>query len=135
MKIKRAGLLKRLVAGIIDTFIEMAFILCAICFYAKGLIIPGVVVSVVAIGYIVFQDALFKSQSIGKRIMGIQCYSVVNQEVANYKEVFVRGGIRLFFILSCFLVVLDLFAAIVDKDNRRFSDLTAGTMVIEMIGH
>jgi uncharacterized RDD family membrane protein YckC len=77
-------------------------------------------------GYNIFFEGTWQGQTPGKKIVQIRVIDQSGQPVS-WSAVFIRNVIR---VLDENLVLIGLLSMIVDKNERRFGDLAAGTLVI-----
>ena len=130
-KVVKAGLFSRFIAALIDSAILFVLVFISLFFLSTDNIFVFVFFLILALVYFVTKDILFGNQSLGKKLLGLECYNVIEQRLANTKEIFIRGAIRLLMTFLFLSLIVDVFAAIADSDNRRFTDHAAGTMIIK----
>ncbi len=131
-KIIKADMFDRFTAALIDIILFIVPVFIALIFFINEYYAIAVFFFMLGFAYFLIQDSLFDSQSIGKKILGLQCYNVVEQRVANRKETLIRGAIRFLMTFLFLSIIVDIFAAIADTDNRRFTDHAAGTMIVKI---
>lgn len=131
-KIIKADMFERFTAALIDIILFIVPVFIALIFFKIEYYALAVFFFMLGFAYFLIQDSLFDSQSIGKKILGLQCYNVVEQRVANRKETLIRGAIRFLMTIFFLSIIADIFAAIADIDNRRFTDYAAGTMIVKI---
>lgn len=128
---KRAGLLVRTVAKILDFIIIVAAseIVPKAGFYA-------------GLAYLLIGDSLFGGQSLGKRLLGIRVVSSVSQKPCAIRDSIIRNsmfGVGYFFSGMLwfgwlFVILVALFEFIVllgNKDQMRLGDELAKTLVLD----
>lgn len=128
---KRAGLLNRTVAKILD-FILIA---AAVEVVPKAGFFAGLV-------YLLIGDGLFDGRSVGKKLIGIRVVSADIHSPCTFKDSILRNStFGIGYLLSKILWIGWLFIAIValfefilligSKDRKRLGDEIAKTIVIE----
>lgn len=78
--------------------------------------------------YHLFNDMIFKGQSVGKKIMNIKTVSVKTGEPCTALQAFLRN----FTLLFPGLGLLDMLTVLFTEENRRLGDMIAGTAVMDM---
>ncbi len=128
---KRAGLLLRTVAKILDFIIIAA----AVEIVPKAGFFAGLV-------YLLIGDGLFDGRSLGKKLIGLRVVSVDTNTPCTFRDSILRNsifGIGLLFykipwfgwILTAIVAVLEFIILLGSKDGMRFGDEVAKTVVIE----
>lgn len=111
-QVKKAEPVNRLLAGLIDwVIVSIGAILC---------LLPG-------LAYALLKDTLYDGRSIGKKMMGLQVINSQTLTPCKMMESVIRNVTLLIPIFS----LVDAVMVFVDKDNLRFGDKWANTMVIE----
>ncbi len=77
-------------------------------------------------GYNIFFEGTWQGQTPGKKMVQIRVIDRSGQPVS-WSAVFIRNMIR---VLDENLVLIGLLSMIIDRNERRFGDLAAGTLVI-----
>lgn len=128
---KRAGLLLRTVAKILDFIIIAA----AVEIVPKAGFFAGLV-------YLLIGDGLFDGRSLGKKLIGLRVVSVDTNTPCTFRDSILRNsifGIGLLFykipwfgwILTAIIAVLEFIILLGSRDGMRFGDEVAKTVVIE----
>ena len=128
---KRAGLLLRTVAKILDFIIIAA----AVEIVPKAGFFAG-------LAYLLIGDGLFDGRSLGKKLIGLKVVSADTQTPCTFRDSILRnstlGGGFLFYKLLwfgwIFMVIVSVFEFIIllgSKDKMRLGDEIAKTLVIE----
>jgi len=128
---KRAGLLLRTVAKILDFIIIAA----AVEIVPKAGFFAGLV-------YLLIGDGLFDGRSLGKKLIGLRVVSVDTNTPCTFRDSILRNsilGIGLIFykipwfgwILTAVIAVLEFIILLGSRDGMRFGDEIAKTAVIE----
>ncbi|OHE56167.1 MAG: hypothetical protein A2Z47_06720 [Thermodesulfovibrio sp. RBG_19FT_COMBO_42_12] len=128
---KRAGLLLRTVAKILD-FIIIAAVVEIV---PKAGFFAGLV-------YLLIGDGLFDGRSLGKKLIGLRVVSVDTNTPCTFRDSILRNsifGIGLIFykipwfgwILTAIISVLEFIILLGSRDGMRFGDEIAKTAVIE----
>jgi uncharacterized RDD family membrane protein YckC len=128
---KRAGLLLRTVAKILDFIIIAA----AVEIVPKAGFFAGLV-------YLLIGDGLFDGRSLGKKLIGLRVVSVDTNTPCTFRDSILRNsifGIGLLFykipwfgwILTAVISVLEFIILLGSRDGMRFGDEIAKTVVIE----
>lgn len=94
--------------------------------YGFVLMISMFVAFVVNFGYHIFFEGTWQGQTPGKKVAHIRVIEQNGQPVG-WPAVIIRNLIRVF---DTGLVLIGLLSMIIDKNERRFGDLAAGTLVI-----
>ena len=111
-QVKKAEPVNRLLAGLIDwVVVSVGMILC---------VLPG-------LAYALLKDTLYDGRSIGKKVMGLQVINSQTLTPCKMMESVIRNVSLLIPVFS----LVDVIMVFVDKDNLRFGDKWANTMVIE----
>jgi uncharacterized RDD family membrane protein YckC len=111
-QVKKAEPVNRLLAGLIDwVVVSVGMILC---------VLPG-------LAYALLKDTLYDGRSIGKKMMGLQVINSQTLTPCKMMESVIRNVSLLIPVFS----LVDVIMVFVDKDNLRFGDKWANTMVIE----
>ena len=128
---KRAGLLLRTVAKILDFIIVAAVVEIV----PKAGFFAGLV-------YLLIGDGLFDGRSLGKKLIGLRVVSVDTNTPCTFRDSILRNsifGIGLIFykipwfgwILTAIISVLEFIILLGSRDGMRFGDEIAKTAVIE----
>jgi len=147
LHLELAGMGNRVLACAIDTIISYAMlggigVLCWLGVVVIGMAnlpsqansiaigfvcLAGILVCfVVLFGYYIFFEGMWQGQTPGKKIAQIRVIEQNGQPV-NWPSVFLRNIVRVF---DMGLFFVGMIAMIIDKNERRFGDLAAGTLVI-----
>jgi uncharacterized RDD family membrane protein YckC len=147
LHLELAGLGNRILACLIDKLIIFSVLLVLVIllwlidigFGAAGmgsttknlvtalLLMFGILASFALIfGYHIFFEGTWQGQTPGKKVVQIRVIDQSGQPVS-WSAVFIRNVIR---VLDENLVLIGLLSMIIDKNERRFGDLAAGTLVI-----
>ena len=111
-QVKKAEPVNRLLAGLIDwVVVSVGMILC---------VLPG-------LAYALLKDTLYDGRSIGKKMMGLQVINSQTLTPCKMMESVIRNVSLLIPVFS----LVEVIMVFVDKDNLRFGDKWANTMVIE----
>ena len=111
-QVKKAEPVNRLLAGLIDwVVVSVGMILC---------VLPG-------LAYALLKDTLYDGRSIGKKVMGLQVINSQTLTPCKMMESVIRNVSLLIPVFS----LVEVIMVFVDKDNLRFGDKWANTMVIE----
>lgn len=94
-------------------------------YYLIGITV--LLVFAVNFGYFILFEGLWKGQTPGKKLAQIRVIEANGQPVG-WSSVFIRNLLRIVDELP--LVFLGILPMIIDKNERRFGDLAAGTLVI-----
>ncbi len=132
-ELKRAGLLLRIVAKVLDFILiaAVAEVAPKAGFYA-GLL------------YLLISDGLFDGRSVGKLLIGLRVVSITGDEPCSMKESIVRNaplgaGLLLYklpWIGWIFIILVSLVEFLIllgSKDGMRLGDELAKTSVVEKI--
>jgi uncharacterized RDD family membrane protein YckC len=135
-----AGLVDRILLGAVNLFILLIFVgggvgvdqmalptdtKTVIYYYLVG--IGLFLLFVLNAGYFIFFEGMWRGQTPGKRIAQIRVIEANGQPVG-WSSVFIRNLLRIVDEIPG--VYLGLLPMIIDKNERRFGDLAAGTLVI-----
>lgn len=117
---------RRLVAQTIDVLV--ASVIVAICAVPLLLISPalGVILAPLAYAYLLFADAIWNGQSLGKKVMKIVVMDEQNLVPCGYLQAFVRNLVKLL------LLFLDWIFIFFDS-QKRIGDMAASTIVVNQI--
>ena len=111
-QVKKAEPVNRLLAALIDwVIVSVGAILC---------LLPG-------LAYALLKDTLYDGRSIGKKMMGLQVINSQTLTPCKMMESVIRNVSLMIPVFS----LVDAVMVFVDKDNLRFGDKWANTMVIE----
>lgn len=111
-QVKKAEPVNRLLAALIDwVIVSVGAILC---------LLPG-------LAYALLKDTLYDGRSIGKKMMGLQVINSQTLTPCKMMESVIRNVSLMIPVFS----LVDAIMVFVDKDNLRFGDKWANTMVIE----
>ena len=111
-QVKKAEPVNRLLAALIDwVIVSFGMILC---------ILPG-------LAYALLKDTLYDGRSVGKKMMGLQVINSQTLTPCKMMESVIRNVSLMIPVFS----LVDAIMVFVDKDNLRFGDKWANTMVIE----
>ncbi len=111
-QVKKAEPVNRLLAALIDwVIVSVGMILC---------ILPG-------LAYALLKDTLYDGRSIGKKMMDLQVINSQTLTPCKMMESVIRNVSLMIPVFS----LVDAVMVFVDKDNLRFGDKWANTMVIE----
>jgi uncharacterized RDD family membrane protein YckC len=148
LHLELAGLGNRIMAALIDhllllTMITLVVVICVgiglgieysplssdvktiVYWYLIGIAL--LLIFVLNFGYFIFFEGLWQGQTPGKRIVGIRVIEQNGQPVG-WSAVWIRNLLRVIDELPG--IFLGLLPMMVDKSERRFGDLAAGTLVI-----
>ncbi len=130
-ELKRAGLLVRAVAKILDFIIVLALgeIVPKAGFYA-------------GLAYLLIGDGLFDGKSLGKKLVGLKVVSAVSQKPCTIRDSILRNGLfgvgyaltRVFWIGWIVIVIVSVFEFIImlgSRDHMRLGDEIARTLVLD----
>ena len=135
----QASVSNRVIAKVID--LVLVFLVAAILPYFIGPLL-GFFYSLFCDG---FQFGPFVSQSVGKRVMGLQVVSTKNGEPITYKESLIRNtpvGLATFFAIIPFwgwiilglvgipLMAIELYLMITVESSHRLGDVMADSQVV-----
>ncbi len=148
LHLELAGLGNRIMAALIDRSVQAAVSLVVIAACVGGAIgvdnsgmptdsktliyyyLVGIglfILFVVNAGYFIFFEGTWQGQTPGKRVAQIRVIEANGQPVG-WSSVFIRNLLR---IVDEFPgIYLGIIPMMIDKDERRFGDLAAGTLVI-----
>lgn len=147
LHLELAGMGNRVLACLIDTFLTFAAIaliflaawgaftgigMSPIPSHVKGiaygfvLMVSLFVAFIVNFGYHMFFEGTWQGQTPGKRVAHIRVIEQNGQPVG-WPAVIIRNLVRVF---DQGVILVGLLSMIVDKNERRFGDLAAGTLVI-----
>ena len=147
LHLELAGLGNRILACLVDSAVALAAILLIVATLALinvliGLssidskvqvALTGVIAMVgllaaffISIGYYIVFEGMWQGQTPGKRLVHIRVIDK-NGQPAGWAAIFIRNLIR---VLDQYLMMVGVICMIVDKSERRFGDLAAGTLVI-----
>ncbi len=129
---KKAGLLVRTVARILDFIIVAAIIetIPKVGFFA-------------GLAYLLIADGLFDGRSLGKKLIGLKVVMVDTKESCSFRESILRNstfGIGFLFyklpliglILISLVALLEFVILLGSKDNMRLGDEFAKTIVLDI---
>ena len=130
---QKADLTTRAAAGFIDFLLIIGL--------AR---LPDVLGFLTAVGYLLLRDGLFKGQSAGKKLIGIQVALTDEGQAATYRESIIRNipltlAFMLFlipyagWILCPVALSVECLAAIGDDRGMRIGDMLARTWVIPAV--
>jgi uncharacterized RDD family membrane protein YckC len=131
---QKANLTTRAVAGFIDLLIVIGL--------AR---LPDVIGFLAASGYILFRDGLFRTQSVGKRLIGLRIAPADDGPVtATFRESVIRNAplalaYLLFlvpfagWVLGPLVVCVEALTALGDDRGMRIGDLTARTWAVQTV--
>lgn len=148
LHLELAGLGNRIMAGLVDRSLigAVSLFVIAICvgaaigvdnspmatdtktvvyYYLVG--IGLLFLFIINFGYFIFFEGMWKGQTPGKRVAQIRVIEANGQPVG-WSSVFIRNLLR--FVDEMPGIYLGVLAMLVDKNERRFGDLAAGTLVI-----
>lgn len=147
LHLELAGIGNRILAAIIDTIISyvlvaaVALVLYLIYMGANlaplsssaraivasiAIFVGLIVIFAILFGYYIFFEGRWQGQTPGKKLVNIRVIEQNGQPVS-WAAVCIRNLIR---TLDFGVVLIGLLSMIVDKTERRFGDLAAGTLVI-----
>ncbi|PHN30069.1 RDD family protein [Pseudomonas sp. ICMP 561] len=117
---------RRLVAQIIDVL--AASLIVAVCALPLLLISHalGVILAPLAYAYLLFADAIWNGQSVGKKVMKIVVMDEQNLVPCSYLQSFVRN------LMKLFLLFIDWVFIFFDS-QKRIGDMAASTIVVNQI--
>ncbi|MDG6402350.1 RDD family protein [Pseudomonas quasicaspiana] len=117
---------RRLVAQIIDVL--AASLIVAVCALPLLLISHalGVILAPLAYAYLLFADAIWNGQSLGKKVMKIVVMDEQNLVPCSYLQSFVRN------LMKLFLLFIDWVFIFFDS-QKRIGDMAASTIVVNQI--
>jgi uncharacterized RDD family membrane protein YckC len=107
--------------------------------------IPLGIPQLLATGYVLFRDALFDGQSVGKKLLGIKVVTLQGGHRATVRESILRNfPLALGFLLpivpivghllgagtALFVMGTEALAIVTDPRSRRLGDKLAGTIVV-----
>lgn len=148
LHLELAGLGNRIMAALIDRSLcgAVSLVIIAVCvggaigvdtmplptdsktviyYYLVG--IGLLVLFVINFGYFIFFEGTWKGQTPGKKIAQIRVIELNGQPVG-WSSVFIRNFLRIVDELPG--VYIGIIPMMIDKNERRFGDLAAGTLVI-----
>jgi uncharacterized RDD family membrane protein YckC len=148
LHLELAGLGNRIMAGLVDRVLigAMTLLIVAVCVGAaiaiEGSPMPTdtktqtyyyligiglLIVFIINFGYFIFFEGTWQGQTPGKRIAQIRVIEANGQPVG-WSSVFIRNLLRIVDELPG--IYLGILPMLIDKNERRFGDLAAGTLVI-----
>lgn len=132
--------LRRIVATLIDLTIVHLLIFPAMLYDFHWKL--TFIYSMITIGflYLLFKDAIFNGQSIGKKIIGLRVVNIKMRKIGSSKDSVIRNFLLATPFLFAFtaatpiiviIYLLELLVLITHQNGMRVGDQIAGTLVIE----
>jgi uncharacterized RDD family membrane protein YckC len=148
LHLELAGFGNRILACLVDSLLSLAAILLVVALLAlvnlvvslsplpsssrnlvTGLsIMLGILTSfAILFGYYIFFEGIWQGQTPGKNLAHIRVIERNGQPVS-WPAVLIRNFVR---VLDQYVLLLGVICMIIDKNERRFGDIAAGTIVIK----
>jgi len=93
-------------------------------YYLVGILIFACFI--ITFGYFIYFEGVWRGQTPGKRLTNIRVIEANGQPV-NWSSVFIRNLLR---VVDSGLMFIGILPMLADKNERRFGDFAAGTLVI-----